>query len=97
MKFLCILFSIFFITFLSTPTVICLIDNQVDTKCFYNLCEEEKENNVCFDEIKSVTSSDFDLNNLFFYFTNSSNNSIEANLSFINLTNQIFSPPPDSV
>lgn len=97
MKFLCILFSIFFITFLSTPTIICIIDNEVDTSCFYNLCEEEEENNVCFDEIKSVTSSDFNLTNFFFHLTNSSKNSIETNLFFINLAHQIFSPPPNTI
>ncbi len=97
MKFLCILFSFFFITFLSTPTIICMIDNEVDTSYFYDLCEEEEENNVCFDEIKSVASSGLDLTNFFFHSTNSSNVSIEANLSFTNLAHQIFSPPPDIV
>lgn len=95
MKFLCILFSFFFITFLSTPTIISLIDKEVDTSYFYTMCEEEEENNVCFDEIKSVASSD--LTNFFFHSTNSSNVSIETNLSFTNLAHQIFSPPPDIV
>ena len=97
MKFLCILFSFFFITFLSTPTIICMIDNEVDTSYFYDLCEEEEENNVCFDEIKSVASSDLDLTNFFFISTNTSNDLIEANISFTNLAHQIFSPPPNTI
>ena len=97
MKFLCILFSFFFITFLSTPTFICMIDNEVDTSYFYDLCEEEEENNVCFDEIKSVASSDLELTNFFFISTNKSNDLIEANISFTNLAHQIFSPPPEII
>jgi hypothetical protein len=97
MKFLCILFSFFFITFLSTPTFICMIDNEVDISYFYDLCEEEEENNVCFDEIKSVASSDLDLTNFFFISTYTSNDLIEANISFTNLAHQIFSPPPEII
>lgn len=96
MKFLCILFSFLFIAFLSTPTVISMIDKEVDTSYFYTMCEEE-ENHVYFDEIKSVASSGLDLTNFFFHSTNSSNVSIEANLSFTNLAHQIFSPPPEIV
>ena len=96
MKLLVNIVVFLFITFLSTPTIISLIDKEVDTSYFYTMCEEE-ENHVCFDEIKSVASSGLDLTNFFFHSTNSSNVSIEANLSFTNLAHQIFSPPPDIV
>ena len=55
MKFLASLIALIFITFLSTPTLISLIDKEVDTSYFYSLCEEE-ESQVCFDEIKSDNS-----------------------------------------
>lgn len=97
MKFLCISILLFFITFLSTPTIISMIDNEVDTSYFYDLCEEEEENNVCFDEIKSVASSDLDLTNFFFISTNKLNDLIEANICFTNLAHQIFSPPPEII
>jgi hypothetical protein len=74
-----------------------MIDNEVDTSYFYDLCEEEEENNVCFDEIKSVASSDLDLTNFFFILTYTSNDLIEANISFTNLAHQIFSPPPEII
>lgn len=96
MKFLCILFSFLFVTFLSTPTIISMIDEEVDTSYFYTMCEEE-ENHVCFNEIKSIPSFDFDLTNFFFNLNSSSHFSIETNLSFTNLAHQIFSPPPEII
>jgi len=63
MKFLASLIALIFITFLSTPTLISLIDKEVDTSYFYSLCEEE-ESQVCFDEIKSVPFIDFEFGNL---------------------------------
>lgn len=96
MKFLCILFSFLFIAFLSTPTVISMIDKEVDTSYFYTMCEEE-ENHVYFDEIKSVSLQNIDLTHLFFKNKNVLNISIETNLSFTNLAHQIFSPPPEII
>ena len=96
MKFLCILFSFLFIAFLSTPTVISMIDKEVDTSYFYTMCEEE-ENHVYFDEIKSVSLRNIDLTHFFFKNKNVLNISIETNLSFTNLAHQIFSPPPEII
>ncbi len=96
MKFLCILFSFLFIAFLSTPTVISMIDKEVDTSYFYTMCEEE-ENHVYFDEIKSVSLQNIDLTHFFFKNKNVLNISIETNLSFTNLAHQIFSPPPEII
>lgn len=95
MKFLCILFSFLFIAFLSTPTVISMIDKEVDTSYFYTMCEEE--NHVYFDEIKSVSLQNIDLTHFFFKNKNVLNISIETNLSFTNLAHQIFSPPPEII
>lgn len=96
MKFLCINFLIFFISFLSTPTIVSIVDNEADISYFYNLCEEE-ENLEFFDKIKSVSYNNFELNNRVFKLPNSFNFSVEANLTFTNLAHQIFSPPPNLV
>ena len=63
MKFLASLIALIFITFLSTPTLISLIDKEVDTSYFYTTCEEE-ENQVCFDEIKTIPFINFEFTNL---------------------------------
>jgi hypothetical protein len=96
MKFLCINFLIFFISFLSTPTILSIVDNEVDISCFYNLCEEE-ENLEFFDKIKSVPYIDFEFGNLSCNLPKLLNVSSETNLSFTNLAHQIFSPPPNIV
>jgi hypothetical protein len=96
MKFLCINFLIFFISFLSTPTIVSIVDNEVDISCFYNLCEEE-ENLEFFDKIKSVPYIDFEFGNLSCNLLKLLNVSSETNLSFTNLAHQIFSPPPNLV
>ena len=54
MKLMVSIVLLLFITFLSTPTIVGMIDNQVDTSYFYSTCEEE-ENNAPFNEIKSGT------------------------------------------
>ena len=96
MKFLASIIALIFITFLSTPTLISLIDKEVDTSYFYSLCEEE-ESQVCFDEIKSVPFIDFEFGNLSCNLPKFLNVSSETNLSFTNLAHQIFSPPPNLV
>jgi hypothetical protein len=74
-----------------------MIDKEVDTSYFYTMCEEEEENHVYFDEIKSVSMLNIDLTNFFFYTKNLLKISIEANLNFTNLAHQIFSPPPEII
>lgn len=51
MKLMVSIVLFLFITFLSTPTIVGMIDNQVDTSYFYSTCEEE-ENHAPFNEIK---------------------------------------------
>lgn len=94
MKSLVNVFLFIFIAFLSTPSLVGLIDKKADTSCFYTMCEEE-ENHISFNEIKSVP--------LFSYapisFVQSDvielNVLVEHDLSFTNLAHQIFSPPPN--
>ena len=85
-----------FITFLSTPTVIGMLDNKADTSFFYTMCEEE-ENHAPFNEIKSVQAIQFSFVRHSLVKLNRLNFVLEHNLSFTNLAHQIFSPPPEIV
>jgi hypothetical protein len=96
MKILVNIVAFLFITFLSTPTIISMIDKDVDTSYFYNMCEEE-ENHVPFNEIKSLPSVDFSFTNFSSDNLFTLNVSIEHDLSFDNLAHQIFSPPPEFI
>jgi hypothetical protein len=83
-----------FITFLSTPTIVGMVDDQVDTSYFYSTCEEE-ENHAPFNEIKSVPTKNFSFINFSLNKIAKLNVLIEHDLSFANLAHQIFSPPPN--
>ncbi len=83
-------------TFLSTPTIISVLDNDVDISYFYTLSEEE-ESQVSFDEIKSVALSSQELLSFFHNSSVTLNVTMVANLSFTNLAHQIFSPPPELI
>ena len=86
------------ITFLSTPTIISILDKDADISYFYTLSEEEEEENqVSFDEIKSVALSSQELLSFFHNSSVTLNVTMVANLSFTNLAHQIFSPPPELI
>ncbi|WP_430400943.1 hypothetical protein [Flavobacterium sp.] len=55
MKFLCKIVLGIFILFLSTPTIVSVINNDTDTSCFFNMSEEESPND--FNEIKTIPSN----------------------------------------
>ena len=96
MKLLASIVLFLFITFLSTPTIVGMIDNQVDTSYFYSTCEEE-ENHAPFNEIKSVPTKHFSFTNFTLNTLKKLNVLIEHDLSFDNLAHQIFSPPPNFI
>lgn len=53
MKFLCKIVLLFFLFFLSAPSIISLCDDSADLSSFFNLSEEEEEENIAsFNEIK---------------------------------------------
>lgn len=86
------------ITFLSTPTIISVLDKDADISYFYTLSEEEEEENqVSFDEIKSVALSSQELLSFFYNSSVTLHVAMVANLSFTNLAHQIFSPPPELI
>jgi hypothetical protein len=99
MKYLCLLFLSFFILFLSTPTLIGMLDKKVDTSCFFSLVEEEEENEnrVSFEELKTLQSNQFFLENFQFEENNNYGFSSKNDVSSFNLAHQIFSPPPNLI
>jgi hypothetical protein len=96
MKLLVNVFLFIFITFLSTPTLIGMIDKEADTSYFYNMCEEE-ENHAPFNEIKSIPTIHYSYINFSSFEVNELNVLVEHDLSFDNLAHQIFSPPPNNL
>lgn len=96
MKFLVNIVLFIFITFLSTPTLVGMIDDKVDTSYFYSMCEEE-ENHAPFNEIKSIPSNHYSLLNIDLEESNTFDVSTKHDVAFLDLAHQIFSPPPNIV
>jgi hypothetical protein len=96
MKFLVNIVLFIFITFLSTPTLVGMIDEKVDTSYFYSMCEEE-ENHAPFNEIKSIPSNHYSLLNIDLEESKAFDISTKHDVAFFNLAHQIFSPPPNLI
>lgn len=95
MKLFVRLMLVFFITFLSAPTIVTLIEKNNDISLFYDFAEEEIQKD--FKEIKGEIIPDY-----FFAFTNftqiKNTKIIFENLSrHDNVSEEIFSPPPEVV
>ena len=95
MKFLVNIVLFIFITFLSTPTLVGMIDDKVDTSYFYSMCEEE--NHAPFNEIKSIPSNHYSLLNIDLEESKAFDISTKHDVAFFNLAHQIFSPPPNLI
>jgi hypothetical protein len=85
---------VFFIAFLSTPTVVTLIKKSTDISVFYSFAEEEIHKDL--KEVKAIKQF-FD-----YPFTETTLNSdskiVSENLSkHDNVAEEIFSPPPELV
>jgi hypothetical protein len=97
MKFAVKIVLFVFILFLSTPTIVSLIEKDTDTSCFYTLSEEEHSHK----EIK--VDFVFDTNCVVFDFLNTalelcSSLILSENLSkHDSITCGIFIPPPDLI
>lgn len=87
------LFLILFITFLSTPTIVSLIEKSTDTSYFYSTSEEEQVHKV----IKADIHLELDYN--FHVFPKLTSSLIlSENLSkHDNIAAAIFIPPPEQV
>ena len=93
MEFCTKLLLVLFVTFLSTPTVVSLIEKNCDTSIFYTMTEEEethKELKVVFDDHYHAEIS---------LIADASLGKIHSeNLSrHDNVSSSVFSPPPDQI
>lgn len=92
------LLLLFFLSFLITPTVVCVIEKSTDISLNYEFSEEEnqKENK----ELKEL-KSDFTLKNQLEFIAfkfNYSKNIISENVSKHNpISEEIFIPPPELI
>jgi len=84
-----------FVAFLSTPTIVTLIEKNTDISVFYNFSEEEIHKNV--KEIKANLNEEAHF--VFFDWTQQKKSKITfENLSrHDNVSEEIFSPPPELV
>jgi hypothetical protein len=96
MKRIALLFSFLFVTFLSTPTLVKLIEKKVDVSQFYNFSEEE-------DDILSfpVFSNEERISFLPIYPIKSSESQSvlldEFMMRHDNVAEEIFLPPPEPI
>ena len=93
MKIAVRIFIFVFFIFLSTPTIVSLIEKATDTSCFYSMTEEE----VSQKEIKTqiIVYNSFPQIN-FYIQKNSKIHSINI-LRHDSISSKIFIPPPDQV
>ena len=93
MKFIVKIMLIIFIAFLSTPTIVSLIEDKADTSYFYSTAEEEQPHKdfkaefVFYNPIEVV------------FFSNPTSSLILSKnlLKHDNLSASIFIPPPEQV
>ncbi|WP_445454583.1 hypothetical protein [Flavobacterium sp. 25HG05S-40] len=94
MKFCTSLLLILFVAFLSTPTVVTLIQKNVDTSFFYSFAEEEIHKEL--KEVKAEVKQNFDYPFLELKIIKAT--IISENLSrHDNVSSEIFSPPPELI
>lgn len=94
MKFCASLLLILFVAFLSTPTVVTLIQKNVDTSLFYSFAEEEIHKEL--KEVKAEVKQHFDYPFLELKIIKAT--IISENLSrHDNVASEIFSPPPELI
>jgi len=87
------IFIFVFFIFLSTPTIVSLIEKATNTSCFYSMTEEE----VSQKEIKSEYIVDYSYPVInFFIQKNSKIHSVNI-LRHDSISSKIFIPPPDKV
>ncbi len=95
MKIITRFLLIFFISFLATPTIIAVVKKSTDISIFYSFNEEELHKD--FKEIKADLSNKYDFSYVNYSIITSSK-IISENLSrHDNVSEEIFSPPPEIV
>ncbi|MBP8066635.1 MAG: hypothetical protein KAY31_04110 [Flavobacterium sp.] len=94
MKFLVNIVLFLFITFLATPTIVSVVEDSVDTSIFYTFSEEEihkevKEIPMNIGDILQIPSVPSVLKTTVI--------NTENELKHDNVSDEIFSPPPEFV
>ena len=93
MKLIARFILIVFITFLSTPTIVTLIEKNTDISLFYSFSEEEVHKS--YNEIKAAVKESSDYH-LLDSKINPNTIIVSENLSrHDNVADEIFSPPPE--
>ena len=93
MKFFAKLLLLVFVTFLSTPTIVTLIQKNTDTSLFYSFAEEEIHKEL--KEVKAEVKQHFDYPFLDLKIQKNTT-IISENLSrHDNVASEIISPPPE--
>jgi hypothetical protein len=94
MKIIAILLLFLFISFLITPTVICVLKKDADVSVFYSFSEEEKTKN----EIKAIINFDVESMAIDLVQLNCKKKIFSENLSkHDHISSKIFIPPPEQV
>jgi len=83
-----------FIFFLVTPTIVGMVDDDVDISCFYNLAEEE-ETNPTIQEVKILPVIQYTFLNFLTFEKLKFNVNLNHLFNNDNLAHKIFSPPPN--
>jgi hypothetical protein len=99
MKFAVKIVLLMFLTFIVTPTIVSLIEEDIDTSMVYSMSEEEHHNHSC-KELKELKA---DLSSVDYFvfskYTAKSSGLIISrhSLKYDNTASSIFSPPPEHV
>ncbi|MCU0349598.1 MAG: hypothetical protein MUF43_02030 [Flavobacterium sp.] len=95
MKFVINLMLLLFISFLAAPTVVGLVNKEVDVSCYFNVSEEEEASTSSTPEIKMLPNEFTLLISNIPFLSNSSSFFFHELMRFNNLSHKIFSPPPN--
>ena len=93
MKIAVSIFIFVFFIFLSTPTIVSLIEKATDTSCFYSMTEEEASQK----EIKSEFIVDYSYPVINFFIQKNSKIHTVNVLRHDSISSKIFIPPPQQI
>jgi hypothetical protein len=94
MKFLVNIVLFIFLAFLATPTIVGILESEADTSIVYSFSEEEVHK-----EIKEIPANIEDILQIPFVRVNNNSTAIntENEQKHDNVSEEIFSPPPEIV
>jgi hypothetical protein len=95
MKFISTIILVFFISFLATPTIVSVIKKSTDLSIFFSFDEEEFQKD--FKEIKADLSHEYEFTFVSIAIITSSKITSENLSKHDNVSEEIFSPPPELI